>query len=100
MPILYDKGHRGESMPRSGTSVMLWTVIMLLTSTSIFGWTEPITLSDQVNDVQWPRLCWSPSGGMHLIYRLRFKPWKVAYRFRDQAGNWTPIEYPGSFVFQ
>lgn len=74
--------------------------VVVCTGASAFGWTDPITLSDQVNDVQWPRLCRSASGGVHLIYRFRFRPWKVAYRFRDPAGNFSPIEYPGLFVFQ
>jgi hypothetical protein len=83
-----------------------WLILVLPVATGVLSraslgeWTDPVVLSDQVNDVQWPRLCPDGSGGMHLVYRFRFRPWRFAYRHRDGAGNWSPIEYPCPMPFE
>lgn len=87
-------------MHKCGLGILVCVATWAAWPGAAVAWTEPLLLSDHVNDVQWPRLCASASGGVHLIYRYRFRPWRIVYRFRDANGNWGPIEFPMNMPFQ
>lgn len=77
-----------------------WCVLAALQASAALAWTEPEVISDPAINLQWPRITRSASGGMHTIQRYWFRPWKIAYRYRDSSGNWTPLEYPSPYPFQ
>ena len=71
---------------------LVWPLCMIMTAPSASGWTTPIVISPNASGT--PRVARGAGGSVHFVYAT---DWRVKYRFRSGAGQWSTIDTLADF---